>query len=506
MLLAASTHAAAARNAHDPADTSAKVDRLFEPFREGVQPGANVLVVQDGSIVHEGAYGHADLERGIPLTVESTFRLDSVSKQFTSMAVMRLAEDGKLGYDDPVSRYVPALATYPGVTVRHLLTHTGGLPEYYDVIDTARGWPSNADAAKLLGAMAKPVFEPGTRYEYSNPGYDMLAQVVEGASGVRFADFVRERIFVPLGMSHSLVHDHTRPTVPRRVLGYDKTDKGFALDDEHPLNGIVGSGGVFTTLGDLYLWDQALARERLVSARTLEQAFTPYVLENGESTGYGFGWRIDEYRGMRRIHHGGRWVGFRSHIARYPDAHLTIVILANRSDVEPAGYVDKITDLYAPGDAHARGDTMQARGSVDAFRSGPSRRSGPSLIGAAARGRQGSVPGAQRIGDAALAAPGPEIEAALRRDAVNADTLKRQRLTGRAALGLAGRAHEIRVGCRMDLALQTLQRSASRDRCAPTSRDPPRSRARPPSSRPARAARAARRCARSGRAPRGAGR
>jgi CubicO group peptidase (beta-lactamase class C family) len=225
------------------------VDALFADLRQGVQPGAAVLVVRDGQIVHQAAYGYADVERRIPLTIESTFRLDSVSKQFTSMAVMLLAEDGKLAYDDPVSRYVPALATYPGVTIRHLLTHTGGLPEYYDVIDTAHGWPSNADAARLLGQMAKPVFAPGTRYEYSNPGYDMLAQVVEGASGKRFADFVRERIFVPLRMSHSLVHDHTRPEVPRRVLGYDRAASGFEPQRRAPAQRHRGLGRVFTTLG-----------------------------------------------------------------------------------------------------------------------------------------------------------------------------------------------------------------------------------------------------------------
>jgi len=148
--------------------------------------------------------------------------------------------------------------------------------------------------------------------------------------------------------------------VQRRVLGYDKTDSGFVLNDEHPLNGIVGSGGVFSTLGDLYLWDQALDGDRLVSQKTLQQAFTPYVLKSGELTGYGFGWRIDEYHGMRRVHHGGSWVGFRSHITRYPDEQLSIVILANRSDFEPPGYVDKITDIYAPSDDRRSGATMQA--------------------------------------------------------------------------------------------------------------------------------------------------
>ncbi len=175
----------------------------------------------------------------------------------------------------------------------------------------------------------------------------MLAQIVEAASGESFVAFVHERIFEPLGMKHSLVYDHTKPHVERRVLGYDNDDrKGYKLNDEHPLNGIVGSGGIFTTLGDMYLWDQALYGERLVSQATLSQAFTGAVLNDGTRSDYGFGWRIGEYRHSQRIEHGGSWVGFRSHIARQPGIGLTIVILSNRSDFEPAKYIDRIADIY----------------------------------------------------------------------------------------------------------------------------------------------------------------
>ena len=137
------------------ATASAEVDALFAHFQQGVQPGAGVLVIWRGEIVHEAAYGYADVENKVPLTVDSTFRLDSVSKQFTAMAIMLLAEDGRLNYDDPIARYLPELASYPGITVRNLLNHTGGLPEYYDDIDVSQGWPTNADARKLLGKMAK---------------------------------------------------------------------------------------------------------------------------------------------------------------------------------------------------------------------------------------------------------------------------------------------------------------------------------------------------------------
>ena len=351
-LLAANAGTAATVADPSGAAASAKVDRLFAGFTAGVQPGAGVLVVQRGKIVHEAVYGYADVERRVPLTVEATFRLDSVSKQFTAMAIMILADDGKLKYDDPISQYLPELSSYPGVTIRHLLNHTGGLPEYYEEIEKISQWPSNADAKVLLGKMARPVFTPGSRYEYSNPGYDMLAQVVEAASGQTFAAFVQERIFKPLGMTHSLVHDHTKPAVERRVLGYDNEPEHkrgpdrFVLNDEHALNGIVGSGGVFSTLGDMYLWDQSFYGDKLVERATLDQAFTGATLNDGKQIDYGFGWRMGEYRHSRRIEHGGAWVGFRSHIARHPGIGLTIVILGNRSDLEPSKYLDKIADIY----------------------------------------------------------------------------------------------------------------------------------------------------------------
>jgi CubicO group peptidase (beta-lactamase class C family) len=224
----------------------------------------------------------------VGLPPDPAFRLASVSKQFTAMAIMVLAESGALAYDDPVSRYLPQLAPYEGVTIRHLMTHTGGLPEYYDVIDTASGMPTNADALVLLGEMGKSDFPPGDRYEYRNPGYDMLAPLVEAASGTDFASFMRERVFRPAGMQHSLIYDHTRPVVPQRAFGYEPNGDGFSLNDDDPLNAIVGSGGVYSTLKDFFRWDQALYTEVLVSRAALDEALTPARLNNGETTDYGF--------------------------------------------------------------------------------------------------------------------------------------------------------------------------------------------------------------------------
>lgn len=330
---------------------AAQIDALFAPFTEGVQPGAAVMLVQDGRIVHQAGYGYADLERQVPIDHTTAFRLASVSKQFTAMAVMLLAEEGKLAYDDPVSRHLPALSPYEGVTIRHLLTHTGGLPGYYDVIDTSGAMPGNDDALALLATLGPTVFTPGERYEYSNPGYDVLASLVEAVSGLTFAEFMRDRVFVPLGMTGSVVHDHRLPAVPKRAIGYAPDGDGYTLDNDDPLNGIVGSGGIYTTLDDMYRWDQALYGEALVSRAAIEEAFTPMRLNDGTTIDYGFGWRLGEHDGHLRVRHGGSWVGFRTHIARCPDEQFTVVILSNRADFEAERLVDRITETWLGGSA-----------------------------------------------------------------------------------------------------------------------------------------------------------
>ena len=336
-------------------EKSRQVDQVFLQFRKGVQPGAAVMVIRDGEIVHSAGYGYANLEEETPITTDSTFRLGSVSKQFTAMAIAILAEGGKLDYDDPVSKYVPALASYEGVTIRHVLTHTSGLPDYYDVIDLSP-WsgatavsgaiPSNSDVMAYEGEMNAPLFEPGERYEYSNPAFEALPLIVEAVSGQSFANFMKHQVFGPIGMDDSLIHDHTRPGINRQVLGYSKVDDGYELNDWDTLNGITGSGSQFSTLRDFFQWDQALYGEELVSGETLEQVFTRAKLNNGKEIDYGFGWRLDSYRGHDRIAHGGSWVGFNTAISRYPDLKLTVVILSNREDYDPVAVSDQVTDIY----------------------------------------------------------------------------------------------------------------------------------------------------------------
>lgn len=359
-VMASAAHSCA--NSRNP-EPRAVVDALFARYAQGNQPGVGVLVIRDGEVILEECFGNANLETRAPITPETMFRLASVSKQFATMAVMLLEEDGRLDYDDPVADYVPELAGYPGVTIRHLMQHTGGLPDYYDEIDTSGGMPTNADAAAQLARLTDRVlFAPGERYEYSNAGYDMLAPLVEAASGVPFARFMRERVFTPAGMPTAVVHDHTLPAIPHRATGYDLDDGGdgngdgngedngkgnrFRLDEDSPLNGIVGSGGIYASLRDMAGWDQALYGSKLVSPESLAIAYTSGTNAAGEAIDYGFGWRIGRYDGHLMVWHGGSWVGFRSHILRIPDLRFSVITLSNRGDFDAAAAVRAIAEAY----------------------------------------------------------------------------------------------------------------------------------------------------------------
>jgi N-acyl-D-aspartate/D-glutamate deacylase len=330
----------------------AQIDALFGGLIAEGSPGAAVMVIRDGDILHEAGYGLADVEHRRPITPRTSFRLASLSKQFASMAIMILAERGDLRYDDPVVRYLPELERFGDqLTLRHLMTHSGGLPDYYESLEaeTEGPRPTTRDALDFLSDWGEAVFTPGERYEYSNPGYEMLAMVVERVSDRPFGRFLEEEIVSPLGMKDTVVFDETEPPMAERAYGYSRQGDGFTLDDDHPLNHIIGSGGVYSSVEDLYLWNQALYTDQLVQRSTLEEAFRPARLNDGDSYPYGFGWRLGSYGALgRRIAHAGGWVGFSTFIARYPQREFTVIVLSNLAEFESESVADQITDLYYP--------------------------------------------------------------------------------------------------------------------------------------------------------------
>ena len=331
------------------ADDTRFVDSLFAAYTgEGPVPGASVIVIRDGKVVVRRAYGMADLERGVAATPETDYRLASVSKQFTAMAVMLLVTDGKLRYDQPIGDILPELPRATrGVTVRYLLNHTSGLWDYEDLIPAERTTQlDDRDVLAMLSSQDSLYFPAGTQYRYSNSGYVLLGLIVARASGRPFPEFLRTRIFAPLGMSASVAHVEGADTVPRRAFGYSPRGGGFVPTDQSLTSATLGDGGIYTNVDDMARWDQALGRNTLVDSATMRLATTPPQLPAGAATEYGFGWFIDRYRGERRWRHTGETSGFRNAILRFPERRLTIVILTNRSSGEPQAIAERIADRF----------------------------------------------------------------------------------------------------------------------------------------------------------------
>jgi CubicO group peptidase (beta-lactamase class C family) len=311
-------------------------------------PGASVVVIADGRVVLRRAYGMADLERRVAATPETDYRLASVSKQFTAMAVMLLVTGGKLRYDQPVRDFLPELPAAAGpVTIRHLLNHTSGLVDYEDLVPESRtAQLDDRDVLGLLAGKDSVYFPAGSQYRYSNSGYVLLGLIVARASGLSFPEFVRTRIFQPLGMSATVAHVEGSDTVPRRAYGYSPRGGTFVQTDQSVTSATLGDGGIYSNVDDMERWDQALypGSTALVDAATLDLAATPPQLPAGATTEYGFGWFIDIYRGEKRWRHTGETSGFRNAIQRYPRRRLTVIVLTNRSSGEPRALAERIAD------------------------------------------------------------------------------------------------------------------------------------------------------------------
>ena len=339
-------------------------------------PGLAVLVKRNGHIVFERGYGVRDLRTQTPNDDRTNFRLASCTKQFTSTAIMLLVHDGKLRYDTRLTDVFPDFPAYgQRITIRNLLNHTSGLPDYEDLMDkAAHGGPplwtethqiQDAEVLKLLEGETHGKFAPGTQWSYSNSGYVVLGLIVAKVSGESFPDFLRDRILRPLKMDHTIAYVNGKNEVPNRAYGNSKTKTGDAFErtDQSSTSATLGDGGVYSNLEDLARWDDALAHHTLLNAEEMQAALMPFKLldgslprwsgdpgdadpQAGKPVDYGFGWYLDPYRGHRRMWHYGDTVGFKSAIERFPDDQLTVIVLANRADLDAPALALKIADLF----------------------------------------------------------------------------------------------------------------------------------------------------------------
>ncbi len=325
-----------------------QVDSLFSIYTGKNVPGAALLIIRDGQPILKRCYGMADVERNIPVTEQTNFRLASFTKQFTAMSIMMLHQRGLLSYDQPVTDIFPDFPAYGRkITIRHLLTHTSGLIDYESLIpDTATIQVLDKDVLQMMMAQDSTYFPPGSQYRYSNSGYAVLAMIVEKVSGQRFAQFLAENIFQPLRMNHTVAYDRGVSEVSHRAYGYANENGQLVPKDQSLTSAVLGDGGIYSSMEDLFKWDQALYTERLVRTETLQQAFTPGKLNDGTSLDYGFGWRIDVYRGVKRYHHTGQSCGFATIIQRYPEKRFSIIILTNRNEPMLFQLADQLADWF----------------------------------------------------------------------------------------------------------------------------------------------------------------
>jgi len=341
-----------------PKSTKKKIDELVSKYHEIGQFNGCLLVVENGKVIYNKAFGVANFETGEPLTIDYRFRLASVTKQFTGMAIMILKEEGKLDFDDNIQKYLPDLP-YENVTIRNLLTHTSGLPDYLGLMDkywdtahidiTEKKVATNSDALEFLIKYHPPIeFVPGERYAYSNTGYNMLALIVEKASGMTYHDFMQTNIFGPLGMTSSFVNtsDGILPE-ENRAIGFRLNPDGITFEnsDFHYQNGVFGDGGIYTTTGDMFKWDQAIYNGTLVSKETWDQATSPTILNDNSPENYGFGWSLIPMENGLVVAHGGGWVGFRTFNLVDLENKNAVVQLCNTPGVGQGNIVFSIYDI-----------------------------------------------------------------------------------------------------------------------------------------------------------------
>ena len=342
--------------------TPTQIDSIFSSLKSSTAPGAAALVVRNGRPVFRRGYGVTDLRTRHAIDAKTNFRLASFTKQFTAACIMLLARDGKLHYDDHLTDFFPEFPAYgKSITVRNLLNHTAGLEDYGEILmkqypDTPpEKVPQILDAGvlKLLEQQSSGKFAPGTKWEYSNSGYAVLAMIVEKVSGKSFGQFLQQRIFTPLQMKNTLAYEKGRNEVPHRAYGHSKEKDGWRETDQSPTSAVLGDGGIYSSLDDLAKWDRALRNHTLLSEAEMQPALTPVQptsgpaqIPDGPNVSYGFGWFLDPYQGHKRMSHDGGTIGFRTTIQRFPDDKLTIIVLANRMDINPEELALKVADLY----------------------------------------------------------------------------------------------------------------------------------------------------------------
>jgi len=340
------------------ANRSAQIDDYLAEQIKPDGPGLALAVADSGTVVHAAGYGLADIAGGRPIAPETIFHLASCGKQFTALGILMLAGDGKLRLDDPLGKYLPALAGFgPDVTLRRMLNHTSGIRDFYDeegveeVLARCER-PANADIIGLCTDLGCPMAEdglaPGDTFSYGNTSYDLLGSVIERVSGQSYREFFRRRVFDPLEMKDTFSAPDDRARGERCATGYMLDDDGaFVEFGDSEFDGLVGSGSFYTTVGDLCRYDEALNTNRLIGEAAQREAVTRGETNDGNPTEYGLGWYLADYDGMPLAEHKGEWTGFYTYMVRFIDRPLSIFALSNHPDLNLVDVANVATDAYS---------------------------------------------------------------------------------------------------------------------------------------------------------------
>ena len=334
-----------------PGSTAARIDRLFAQWSRSDSPGCSLGVSRNGGVVYQRGYGMASLELGVPITPSHVFPAASISKQFTAMSILLLAQRGQLSLDDDVGKHVPDWGDHGSrITIRNLLNHTSGLRDAFLLEGLApprgEGGDPNEGILQFLVRARGLNFQPGTEFQYNNGAYNLLGGIVKRVSGKSLREFADANIFKPLGMTHTHFHDDPSMVVQNRVSGYHQDARGFHVASEN--GGIVGNAGLQTTVGDLLSWEQNFADPRVGDRALLDAMQTPEMPTGwSEGSAYGFGVEIAKYRGLRTVGHGGGDRGIASYVVRYPDQEFAVALLCNLDNIGENGGVTRLTQQVA---------------------------------------------------------------------------------------------------------------------------------------------------------------
>jgi CubicO group peptidase (beta-lactamase class C family) len=344
------------------ATAGARADRTDDYVKAEIArfhlPGLSLVVVKDGEVIKAAGYGFANVERRIAADPATVYKIGSVSKQFIATGIMLLVQEGRVALDDPISKHVSGTpAAWRPITIRHLLTHTSGLVRESPGFDPFK---IQSDAAVIGAVYSVPLrFAPGAKYEYSNTGYYVLAEVIRTVTGEPWNEYLQQKVFSPAGMSTTFP-TNTKRSLPNLALGYTGDGHRRTADDWPALR---PSGAFLSTVLDLAKWDALLYKDALLSEATRRQMWTPVQLNDGTSAPYGFGWHVDSVRGHRRVRHGGGLPGFSAELVRFVDDRLTIIALTNGDDVDLPSIVNGVAALYLPSGSRGMENENVAPGS-----------------------------------------------------------------------------------------------------------------------------------------------